>query len=69
MLEVIKCKSLDQLIKKTVPDHILFKDKLKLRPGMSEEFNKVNMQLLSLKNIISAKIEFLYTLISIFGSD
>ena len=50
MLEVIKCKSLDELIKKTVPDHILFKDKLKLRPGMSEEFNKVNMQLLSLKN-------------------
>ena len=27
MLEVIKCKSLDELIKKTVPDHILFKDK------------------------------------------
>ena len=50
MLEVVKCKSLDELIKKTVPDHILFKDKLKLRPGMSEEFNKVNMQLLSLKN-------------------
>ena len=50
MLEVVKCKSLDELIQKTVPDHILFKDKLKLRPGMSEEFNKVNMQLLSLKN-------------------
>ena len=50
MLEVVKCKSLDELILKTVPDHILFKDKLKLRPGMSEEFNKVNMQLLSLKN-------------------
>ncbi len=50
MLEVINCKDLDDLIKKTVPDHILFKDKLKLRPGMSEEFNKVNMQLLSLKN-------------------
>ena len=50
MLEVVNCKDLDELIKKTVPDHILFKDKLKLRPGMSEEFNKVNMQLLSLKN-------------------
>ncbi len=50
MLEVVKCTSLDDLINKTVPDHILFKDKLKLRPGMSEEFNKVNMQLLSLKN-------------------
>ena len=41
MLEVVHCKNLDELIKKTVPDHILFKDKLKLRPGMSEEFNKV----------------------------
>jgi len=50
MLKVVKCKNLDELIKKTVPDHILFKDKLKLRPGMSEEFNKVNMQILSLKN-------------------
>jgi len=50
MLQVVKCKNLDELIQKTVPDHILFKDKLKLRPGMSEEFNKVNMQLLSLKN-------------------
>ena len=50
MLEVVECKSLDELIKKTVPDHILFTDKLKLRPGMSEEFNKVNIQLLSLKN-------------------
>ena len=29
MLEVVKCKSLDELIKKTVPDHILFKDKIK----------------------------------------
>ena len=48
--KVVNCKDLDELIKKTVPDHILFKDKLKLRPGMSEEFNKVNMQLLSLKN-------------------
>ena len=50
MLETVKCKNLDELIQKTVPDHILFKNKLKLRPGMSEEFNKVNMQLLSLKN-------------------
>ena len=50
MLKFIKCKNLDELIQKTVPDHILFKDKLKLKPGMSEEFNKVNMQLLSLKN-------------------
>jgi len=50
MLKIIKCKSLDELIQKTVPEHILFTDKLKLRPGMSEDFNKVNMQLLSLKN-------------------
>ena len=50
MLKVIKCEDLDELIKKTVPDHILFKEKLKLKPGMSEEFNKFNMQLLSLKN-------------------
>ena len=26
MLEVVKCKNLDELIKKTVPDHILFKN-------------------------------------------
>ena len=50
MLEVINCESLDDLIKKTVPKHILFKDKLNLKPGMSEDFNKINMQLLSLKN-------------------
>ena len=50
MLKVVDSKSLDDLIKKTVPDHIIFKDKLKLRPGMSEEFNKTNTQLLSLKN-------------------
>ena len=50
MLNVIGIKSLDDLIKKTVPEHIIFKDKLKLRPGMSEEFNKTNTQLLSLKN-------------------
>ena len=53
MLEVVNCKDLDELIKKTVPDHILFKDKLKLRPGMSEEFNKVNMQ--NIKNKIYKK--------------
>ena len=29
MLEVVKCKNLDELIQKTVPDHILFKNKLK----------------------------------------
>ncbi len=50
MLKVVGCKSLDDLINKTVPSHILIKDKLNLRPGMSEEFNKTNMQLLSLKN-------------------
>ena len=50
MLKIVNCKSLDELIKKTVPEHILFTDKLKLKPGMSEDFNKVNMQLLSLKN-------------------
>ncbi len=50
MLITVKCKSLDDLIKKTVPNHIIFKNKLKLKPGMSEEFNKLNMQLLSVKN-------------------
>ena len=50
MLQVVGCESLDDLINKTVPNHILIKDKLKLRPGMSEDFNKTNMQLLSLKN-------------------
>ena len=50
MLKAVNCESLDELIKKTVPEHILFTDKLKLKPGMSEDFNKVNMQLLSLKN-------------------
>ena len=50
MLKTINCKDLDELIKKTVPDHILFKEKFTLKPGMSEEFNKTNMQLLSLKN-------------------
>ncbi len=34
MLEAIGCNSLDDLINKTVPNHILIKDKLKLRPGM-----------------------------------
>jgi len=32
MLNVIKCDNLDDLIKKTGPNHILFKDKLKLKP-------------------------------------
>mgnify|MGYP001468325621 FL=1 len=50
MLKVVGFKSLDELITNTIPEHILFKDKLKLRPGMSEDFNKTNMQLLSLKN-------------------
>ena len=50
MLKVVGCDSLDDLIEKTVPEHIIFKDKLKLKPGMSEEFNKTNTQLLSLKN-------------------
>jgi len=50
MLKLINCSSLDELIEKTVPNHIIFKDKLKFRPGMSEEFNKINTQLLSLKN-------------------
>ena len=50
MLNYIKCKSLDHLIKKTVPCNILFDSPLNLKPGMSEEFNKINMQLLSIKN-------------------
>ena len=50
MLEEIDCSSLDDLINKTVPNKILTKKSLNLRPGMSEQFNKVNMQLLSIKN-------------------
>ena len=50
MLEEIDCSSLDDLINKTVPNKILTKKNLNLRPGMSEQFNKVNMQLLSIKN-------------------
>ena len=50
MLNVIKCDSLDHLIKKTVPKNILYDSPLNLKPGMSEEFNKINLQLLSIKN-------------------
>ena len=51
MLKVVGSKSLDDLIEKTYLDHIIFKDKLaELRPGMSDEFNKTNTQLLSLKH-------------------
>ena len=50
MLKIVGYNTLDELISNTIPEHILFKDKLKLRPGMSEDFNKTNMQLLSLKN-------------------
>jgi len=35
MLKAVNCESLDELIKKTVPEHILFTDKLKLKPVMS----------------------------------
>ena len=50
MLKDINCASLDDLIEKTVPKNILLNSNLNLRPGMSEEFNKINMQLLSIKN-------------------
>ena len=50
MLQEINCNSLDELIDKTVPNNILFQSSLKLKPGMSEEFNKTNLQLLSIKN-------------------
>jgi len=50
MLHYIGCESLDHLIKKTVPSNILNDSSLNLKPGMSEEFNKINMQLLSIKN-------------------
>jgi len=50
MLEVVGCESLDHLILKTVPSNILYDSPLNLKPGMSEEFNKINMQLLSIKN-------------------
>ena len=50
MLKTVGCESLDQLINKTVPENILYNSSLKLKPGMSEEFNKINMQLLSIKN-------------------
>ena len=29
MLKVVNCSSLDDLIEKTIPDHIIFKEKLK----------------------------------------
>ena len=50
MLNFINCSSLDDLIKKTVPQNILSNSNLNLKPGMSEDFNKINMQLLSIKN-------------------
>ena len=50
MLETINCNSIEDLINKTVPSNILFNSSLNLKPGMSEEFNKINMQLLSIKN-------------------
>ena len=50
MLNTIDCDTLDLLIQKTVPSNILFNSSLNLKPGMSEEFNKINMQLLSIKN-------------------
>ncbi len=50
MLKKIKCNDLEELIKKSVPKNILFDQSLKLKPGMSEEFNKINLQLLSIKN-------------------
>jgi len=50
MLNKISCDSLDHLIQKAVPKNILHDSSLNLKPGMSEEFNKINMQLLSIKN-------------------
>ena len=50
MLDLINCKSLDDLIHKTVPKNILNTHPIKLHPGMSEQFNKINLQLLSIKN-------------------
>ena len=50
MLETINCNSIEDLINKTVPSNILSSSSLNLKPGMSEEFNKTNMQLLSIKN-------------------
>ena len=41
MLTVVGCDSLDSLIKKTVPSKILHNSSLNLKPGMSEEFNKI----------------------------
>ena len=50
MLEIVGFDSLDHLITETVPSNILYDSSLNLKPGMSEEFNKINMQLLSIKN-------------------
>ncbi len=50
MLKKINCTSLDDMINKTVPKQIIFKSQLNLKPGMSEQFNKLNLQLLSIKN-------------------
>ena len=41
MLKSINCSSLDDLINKTVPSNILSESSLNLKPGMSEEFNKL----------------------------
>ena len=45
MLKLINCSSLDELIEKTVPNHIIFKDKLKFRPGMSEAVSYTHLTL------------------------
>ena len=50
MLKTVGCETLDDLINKTIPSNIIFNQSLNLKPGMSEEFNKINMQLLSIKN-------------------
>ena len=50
MLEIVGANSLDDLIKKTVPDNILLKDKLKIDDPTSEHETTKQIKVISEKN-------------------
>ncbi len=50
MLKVVSANSLDDLIKKTVPDNILLKDKLKIGDPTSEHESMKQVKVISEKN-------------------
>ena len=52
MLKVVGADSLDDLIKKTVPDNILLKDELKIGDPTSEHESLKQLKTISKKNII-----------------